>query len=189
MAPPYHRRRIHYIKKDFQLRFILKFCLLVLLGAVVSTGVLSLLSQGTLTSSFHDSRLVIERTAVAILPAVIYTNLITLGLITLATVFVTLYASHKLAGPMFRFESDLRAIGEGDLTKVVRLRRKDQLVDMVASINAMREGLHARVAGVCRAVDHLEAEARTAQAPPEVMAAIDRLRERIDARFRLDIEG
>lgn len=189
MAPQPHRRRIHYIKKDFQFQFIFRFCLLVLLGAVVSTAVLSLLSQGSLTSSFQNSRLVIERTSIAILPVVIYTNLITLVLIALATIFVTLYTSHKLAGPMFRFESDLKIIGEGDLTKVVRLRRKDQLTDLVESLNTMRAGLHDKVLDVSRTADRLADSAREKGAPPELVDEIVGLGERIRGHFEIDREN
>ena len=80
------RRRDYFVKKGFQFRFILKFCLLVFIGVVISTGLLFLFSQDTLTSSFQQSRLVIKNTGLAILPYVVYTNLITLGLITLATI-------------------------------------------------------------------------------------------------------
>ncbi|MBI9086341.1 MAG: methyl-accepting chemotaxis protein [Desulfobacterales bacterium] len=142
------QRRIYYIKKDFQFRFIFKFCLLVLAGGLVSTGILSFFSKGTLTSTFDNSRLVIEKTSIAILPAVVYTNLITLVLITVATVAVTLLVSHKLAGPMFRFEADLKMIGEGELTKKVRLRKEDQLKDLVGSLNDMTASLHGKVADI-----------------------------------------
>ena len=143
-----YRRKIHYIKKDFQFRFIFKFCMLVLVGGLISTGILAFFSKGTLTSTFENSRLVIEKTSIAILPAVIYTNLITLVLITAAAIGVTLLVSHKLAGPMFRFEADLKTIGSGDLTKVVRLRKEDQIKDMVQSLNDMTASLHGKVSAV-----------------------------------------
>ena len=181
-----YKRRIHYIKKDFQFRFILRFCLLVLLGAVVSAGLLSFMAQGTLTSTFHNSRLVIRQTAVAILPAVIYTNLITLALITLATIGVTLYASHKLAGPMFRFESDLKVIGDGDLTKVVRLREGDQLKDLVDSINRMSGSLHRKVTEISAQADRLAQTARECRAPDALVDEIERLQHEIASRFTVD---
>ena len=78
--PPF-RRRHYFINKDFQLRFILKFCLLILCGVLVSTGLLFLFSQDTLTSTYEQSRLVIKNTSLAILPAAVYTNLITLPLL------------------------------------------------------------------------------------------------------------
>ena len=75
--PPF-RRRHFFIKKDYQAKFILKFCLLVLAGSLLSIVLLLLFSQDTLTSSFDGSRLVVTKTATAILPGIILTNLITL---------------------------------------------------------------------------------------------------------------
>jgi len=49
-----------YVKKDFQFRFILRFCLLLFIGVVMSTVLLFLFSQDTLTSSFQQSRLVVD---------------------------------------------------------------------------------------------------------------------------------
>jgi len=42
--PRPHRRRQYFIKRDFQFRFILKFCLIVLAGVIISTGLLFLFS-------------------------------------------------------------------------------------------------------------------------------------------------
>ena len=121
-----YKRRQYFIKKEFQVKFILKFCLLIVVGAIISTGLLFLFSQDTLTSSFQQSRLVIKSTGLAILPSVLYTNLITLGLIAIAAIIVTLFVSHKMAGPLFRFEKELRNIGEGDLTTKVVVRKDDR---------------------------------------------------------------
>ena len=108
-----HDKRSHYfIKKDFQARFILKFCLLLLVGVIVSTGLLFLFSQDTLTSSFQDSRLVIENTALAILPTVVFSGLITLILLTIATIAVTLFISHKIAGPCSGLKKNSKRSGE-----------------------------------------------------------------------------
>ena len=40
-ADAYKKRKIHFIKKDFQFRFILKFCLVILAGVTISTGLFS----------------------------------------------------------------------------------------------------------------------------------------------------
>ena len=179
------RRRHYFIKKDFQFKFILKFCLLILGGVLVSTCLLFLFSRDSLTSSFDQSRLVIEQTSFAILPALIYTNLITLGLITLATIIITLFVSHKLAGPMFRFEADLERIGEGDLTKVIRLRKKDQLKDMAETLNRMTGKLHEKVTVIHGDIIRLSEMAINLEASTELIKEIDDLRGRIETNFKL----
>jgi methyl-accepting chemotaxis protein len=179
------KRRIHFIKKDFQFKFILKFCLLVLLGAVISTVLLSVFAKGTLTTSFKGSQLVIEKTYTAVLPALIYTNLITVVLITLATIFVTLYVSHKLAGPMFRFEADLKMIGEGDLTKRIQIRQQDQLSDFVESLNGMTESLHHKVLDTRADIQRVIDEASGQHAQSDLIMDLKNILDKIESNFNL----
>ena len=180
-----YRRRHYFIKKEFQFKFILKFCLIILVGVIFSTGLLFLFSQGTLTSSFQQSRLVIKNTASAILPAVIYTNLITLGLITLATIIVTIFISHKIAGPLFRFEKDLKEIGEGDLTKNIGLRKKDQITDMAVSLNKMIASLHDKVLDIQSDVKHLLESASKQNAPKLLIEELNHIHQKIGSSFKI----
>lgn len=180
-----YKRRQYFIKKDFQFKFILKFCLIILIGIILSTGLLFLFSQGTLTSSFQQSRLVIKNTSLAILPAVIYTNLITLGLITLATIVVTLFVSHKIAGPLFRFEKDLKEIEKGDLTKSIKLRKKDQTTDLADSLNKMTAGLHEKVLDIRTGVENLIELASKQNAPQELIEDLNHLHQKIGMNFKI----
>lgn len=179
-----HKRRQYFVKKEFQLKFILKFCLLVLIGTIISTGILFLLSQNTLTSYFQQSRLVIKSTGTAILPSVVYTNLITLGLVAVATIIVTLFVSHKMAGPMFRFEKDLENIGKGDLTNKVTLRKKDQMTDMADSLNAMTAGLHKKVIGVQTELANI-LKAFEQNASEDLIGQLKQLHQKIESAFKI----
>jgi methyl-accepting chemotaxis protein len=174
-----YKRKSYFIKKDFQARFILKFCLLLLTGVVISAGLLFFFSQDTLTSSFQQSRLVIKNTSVAILPAILYTSLITLALLTVATIFVTLFISHKIAGPMFRFEKELKEIGQGDLTKKVVLRKKDQTADLARCINDMTAGLHEKIVDIRTEVERTLESARKKNTPQEIIEGLEHLHREI----------
>ena len=180
-----YRRKNYFIKRDFQSKFILKFCLIILIGTILSTGLLFLFSQGTLTSSFQQSRLVIKNTSLAILPAVIYTNLITLGMITLATIVVTLFVSHKIAGPLFRFEKELKEIEKGNLTKSIKLRKKDQTTDMADSLNKMSAGLHEKVLDIRIGVENLIESASKQNAPQELIEDLNHLHQKIGMNFKI----
>ena len=173
------KRKHYFIKKDFQTKFILKFCFLILGGVVISTGLLFLFSQDTLTSSFHDSRLVIENTALAILPSIVYTSLITLGLLTSATIIITLFISHKIAGPMFRFEKELKEIGEGNLTKKILLRNKDQAAELADCINNMTTDLHEKVSRIRTELEHILESARKQDTPKEIIEELEHLHQEI----------
>lgn len=181
---PYKRRQ-YFIKKEFQFKFILRFCLLILAGVIVSTILLLFFSQDTLTSSFQQSRLVIENTSKAILPALIYTNLITLGLVSFASIIVTLFVSHKIAGPLFRLEKELKEIGEGDLTKNVSLRDKDQLTSMAESLNKMTHSLHDNILEIQTMLKELIKSTSEKNASPEFIDKLKRIDAKIETSFRI----
>ncbi len=131
------RRKIHYIKKEFQMVFIIKFCLLVILGGIVSGAVIYLVSQGSATTVFENSRIRIKSTADFILPAVLLSTAVVTVLVGLASVIVTLYASHKIAGPIYRIEKDLEKVMLGDLRIKFNLRKNDQLQALAMMIETL----------------------------------------------------
>jgi methyl-accepting chemotaxis protein len=180
-----YKRRHYFVKKDFQFKVILKFCLLLLIGAMISTGLLFLFSQDTLTSTFRGSRLEIRTTAMVILPAILYTNLITLGFISVATIIVTLFISHKLAGPLFRFEKEIREIGEGDLSKNIHLRKNDQLNAMAEDLNRMCESLREKITGIRDDLVEISHHAASKEENEGMIHEIENLRLKIDSEFRL----
>ncbi|HRY30414.1 MAG TPA: methyl-accepting chemotaxis protein [Elusimicrobiota bacterium] len=59
---------------------------------------------------------------------------------------VAVFLSHKLAGPIYRFEKSAHVLGGGDLTHRVHLRKGDELMDLQDEFNSMAEALHVRVA-------------------------------------------
>ena len=180
-----YQRRQYFVKKEFQLKFILKFCLLIFIGTIISTGLLFVFSQDTLTSSFQQSRLVIKSTGLTILPSVVYTNLITLGLIAIATIIVTLFVSHKMAGPLFRFEKELKDIGGGDLTRQVILRKKDSIGDMAVCLNNMVASLHDKLLDIQTEVERVLESASRQNAPKGLLEELNNLREKIGSNFKL----
>jgi methyl-accepting chemotaxis protein len=179
------RRRKYLVKKGFQFNFILKFCAVVLGGVIVSTCLLFFFSQDTLTSSFSHSRLVITSTSLAILPAVIYTNLIVLGLISLATIFVTVVVSHKIAGPLFRFEKELGEIGEGNLTGKISLRKEDQMIEMAEALNGMVEALQEKVIKIREGIAEVKETAIVRNAPDVVIGQLTQVEKGIEDDFEL----
>ncbi|MFH2092689.1 MAG: methyl-accepting chemotaxis protein [Pseudomonadota bacterium] len=176
---PYKRSQ-YFVKKQFQVSFILKFCLILLAGILLSTTLLFVFSQDTLTSSYTNSRLEIQSTGDAILPAVILTNLVTSGLISFFAIVVLLYISHKIAGPLFRFEKDIKRAASGDLTVQINLRKKDQLQSMAVVLNQMIQSMYTKVAyidGKLAKIQSLEAEGKS------VENEISRLRTQIQESF------
>ncbi len=179
------KRRQYYIDRKFQANFILKFFGVLLFGAILSVGVTLLTTQETLTSSFEGSKLVIEKTSLAILPSVILTNLITTCVVGVIVIAVTLLVSHKIAGPMFRFEKDLEEIGKGNLQKRIRTRDGDQFANVATNLNIMVENLNSKLSEVKQEVEQLSEEAERMDLPQTFKENLELCRKNLDKNFKL----
>lgn len=179
------KRRQYFVQKDFQSKFILKFCLILLIGIIISTGILYLFSENTLTSSFEQSRLVIKDTSSAILPNVFLSHLITFVIIALLTIAVTLLVSHKLAGPLFRFQKELKEIGNGDLSKPVKIRKKDQFEAVADSLNQMRANLQIKILDIKEEVNQIIEFTSTKEIPSDFVKRLEHLNQKIRNNFKV----
>lgn len=147
-----YRRKNIYIDKDFQTRFILKFCALVGAGALLTIGLLYLLSMQSTTVSFVQARVKVMTTADFLLPVMVQTVLIVAFLVSLVSIGVTLLVSHKIAGPLFRFKQTLRELGRGNFSNQVRLRKGDQLAEIADDFNQMISVIRVRLIEAKRAL-------------------------------------
>jgi methyl-accepting chemotaxis protein len=175
-------RRQYFIKKDFQTRFIVRFILVLIIGGIISVGLTLMTTRGTLTTSYVDARLVIQDTPLAILPSVILTTLITIVVVGVIAAIVMLLVSHKIAGPMFRFEKDIERIAGGDLKSHIHLRKGDQFQEMVTTLNTMIDSLNSKVSEIRQAA---AGQAENPDLAEACRAEFDKLNRKITSRFRL----
>lgn len=142
---PTYRRRIIYIEKHFQRNFILRFCLVAIVAMLAASSLLYFLSGDTVTASYRSSHLVLEKTSDAIIGKLLITNLAVLVAFVIVTVFVTLYVSFKIGGPLYRFSQDMEYIAQGNIKKRIRLRKGDQLQKFAGDLNNMVESIEVRI--------------------------------------------
>lgn len=178
-------RRQYFINRKFQSGFFLKFFLVLTLGGVLSIAITMLMTNSTLTSSFEGSRLVIEKTSVAILPSVVLTNVITTCVVGITAFFVTLFVSHKIAGPMYRFESDLQEISGGDLSKKIHIRNGDQFGAVAESLNGMIGSINQKLSEVRDDLEEVSKSAVAHDLPRAFIDDIEKCRRNLEAKFKL----
>ncbi|MCX5704366.1 MAG: hypothetical protein NT066_07770 [Candidatus Omnitrophica bacterium] len=151
-----NRRRNYFIKKKFQRDFMLKFCGLVIAGSIISGAIIFMMSKSTLTTAFENSRLVIKSTADFIMPAVCLSSVVVVILVGLATIMITLFTSHKIAGPLYRMEQDVKEVSRGNLKIRFNLRHSDELKGMAESLEAMARQLQSKLTVIKNALLELE---------------------------------
>ena len=132
-----YKRRIYFIDKKFQTKFILKFCALVAIGGLLTIGIIYFLAMQSTTVSILNSRVAVRTTADFILPILAQTVVIVVVIIGLAAVMITLFFSHKIAGPLYRFKKVMEMLEKGDFSGGFKIRRLDQLQDLADTFNSM----------------------------------------------------
>jgi nitrogen fixation/metabolism regulation signal transduction histidine kinase len=176
-----NRRRNYYIDKKFQRNFILKFCSLVAIGAAISGYIIYSMSKTAVTTTFVNSRLRIMSTADYLLPAVLLSSAVVIILIGLATIIVTLFTSHKIAGPLYRMEKDIDEVCGGNLNMKFNLRKGDEIKALASALDRMVENLKVRLQAIKNAVQDMENEINTCckDASPSLKAKLDNLKKEI----------
>ena len=132
-----NRRKNYFIERSFQTKFILKFCVLVGAGGLLTIGMLYLLAMRSTTVTIVNSEVVVKTTADFLLPVLVQTVVIVMILLSIATIIVTLFASHKIAGPLFHLKKAMYDLGEGDFSTEINLRKLDQLKNIAQDFNNM----------------------------------------------------
>lgn len=137
-----NRRRNYFIKKEFQAKFILKFCILVILTALISAFLIYHFSGRSVTTVFEKSRIKIVPSTTFITPSLIISSLISVVLVGTATIIVVLFISHRIAGPLYKLESLLERMASGDVSFDVHLRRKDEIKELAEAFTEAVHGLN-----------------------------------------------
>ncbi len=141
MAPeqPYKRKQ-YLVDRAYQLRFVTRIFMAVLMVATVS----SLLSTGLLWFNMYRTDLESRVPLISSFIAVAITLLIEL-LLAIPIVFVLgIRQSHRIVGPMNRIKRILEGIGNGDFSQRITLRQGDALEDLAKAINQMSDALSRR---------------------------------------------
>ena len=169
------RRKNYYIKKKFQRNFILKFFTLLLLGTLISGAIIYLMSRGALTTTFDNSRLAIRSTADYILPSVLLSGAAVMIIIGFAAIIMTLFASHKIAGPLYRIGKDIDELASGNLNVRFVLRGGDEIKELAYKLDSMAQSLNLTAAAIKNALTSLEISSKDVS--PETKKNIQDLKE------------
>lgn len=137
-----HRRRTYLIKTGLQLRYM---------GIIISTMLLVAFGVGWII--YHTSwTRIIDTPDLSldqlsdIFDAVNTLLLRWIFVFIFVIAILSIFVSHKIAGPVYRLEETTRIIASGDLTYQINLRHGDELGDLQAAFNKMSESLRTMVA-------------------------------------------
>lgn len=134
---PRFQRKTVLVKRTLQIKYIGMVFLSVLMASVIVGGdVYYSLTRLMLVECPSVPDRVVTLSGVLAVKVALY-----LGLMLL----ISLYVSHRFAGPIYRFEKSAQAVAEGDLTHRVSLRTGDELMELQEEFNGMLAALQALV--------------------------------------------
>jgi methyl-accepting chemotaxis protein len=108
-------------------------------------------------------------------------TLILIVVIAVALYAIGIFASHKIAGPIFKLKKYLTAIQHGDLSGKIAFRKKDQLDDFALVLNETFDSLLRREN---RARNHLQSIAAASEEFSKVLDPRDINKESVESYLR-----
>ena len=127
--------RNYLLSKDLQLRITLKFVVPALFLSVLS-GLVVFLIVWPLLSEFAPDNLIKQFQTIM----VIGLFLCSIGIICLVTA-LGIVVTHRVAGPIYRIEQDLKRLLQGEKIEPIHIRRRDEFQELVDIINQVIEML------------------------------------------------
>ncbi len=140
-----YRRKHYIVRKKFQLKYV---------GLIVAAVLLSVLISGY--TIYYNSWVLLGSKLANVYPQGMLMQIfrsvntrlvVTMVFVTMLCAGIGILASHRIAGPVFHMIRFLGSVTNGDYSKRLHLRKKDELQDLAEAINKL--------------VDKLESEKKT----------------------------
>lgn len=134
------QRRTIFIKRNLQLRYMLLIVTCVLCGLAI----MSLELFATLNELFDTYPVLMQPVYDQFIP-IVSNFFYKIAIYVLLVVIISAILSHKMAGPIYRFEQTCKAIAKGDFSQRVHLRKGDRLQELQKDFNKMMDVVQARI--------------------------------------------
>ena len=138
-STPFKRKTI-FIKKNLQIRYMLLIIFSVLCGLAIMTLELT----ATLNDLFDAYPVLIQPIYDEFIPIAV-SFFYKVSIYLLFVVLISAILSHKMAGPVYRFEETCKEIANGDFSKRVHLRKGDNFMELQDEFNKMMDRVEAEI--------------------------------------------
>jgi len=158
MKPKIHARRQYLVNKQIQLSYA--WLLIICVGLVILIFGASLWYINKIhLDLFHNivGEEVLSRSYInSIQGQFLIGTLITLIIVSCLLLVLGVYASHRIAGPMYRITKNLSLIGIENQMDTIQIRKRDQLKEMADAFNHMVHALKDRMYQDMRLIDQVK---------------------------------
>lgn len=134
-------RKIYFVKKDFQSRFILRFVVTTTVWAAATVSLFTYMAERRLEEFLYSPHINVNTSAQLLMPSAIHAHIISLLFFTVLLAYAIRSLWKKLAGPLYSLKKDITRITAGDLVSGVALRGDEEFQDLAFDLDSMRSEL------------------------------------------------
>lgn len=149
-------RRIVLINRRFQLKLIIKFILVNLLVMVLFGISIYFFLNSELDANLKTAHVTYKNLKDMLLPVILTLSVMNILVSSVIISIIVLYASHKIAGPMYRFNTAINDICDKRLNTVASVREGDQLYECSDSLQKLISALALDISQIREKVSELK---------------------------------
>ena len=159
-SQPKFKRKIVIIKKTLQTKYVA----LVFLSILVASALVA----WHIHYNFQEIYALIDQADHGKLKFIQNEILVKLLIFSVIIAVVSIYISHRFAGPVFRIERSCDIVAEGDLTYRAFLRKGDELNELKDKFNHMMDSVHNKVKRDQQTAHKVAQQLSSAKSPQEL---------------------
>lgn len=160
-----YKRKNYFIKKSFQGRYMFNFYLLIALLVLVFTILLSYSTAQYLTITYENYDLQVTSTSAMLFKHILTASWIIMIPVGLILAWIVMRQTHRVAGPLFKFESILTQMSHGVLDPHVRLRKNDDGQEVVVRLQEVNRFYANKVVEFRGLADRLQEDPAVSKSP------------------------
>ena len=136
-----YKRRRFLIKRALQVKLLFGYFFFVISGGIFFIVLMGFFTTEPMTISYNSNNMEMVQTPLTQLKHSLSSQWIFLVAGALALAIMAVRITHRVAGPLFRFEQNLDNMLKGDLGDTIYLRSKDEGKDLAGKLNAFNKEL------------------------------------------------
>ncbi|MFA5902674.1 MAG: methyl-accepting chemotaxis protein [Desulfobacula sp.] len=130
-----YKRRNYFINKELQGRYMFNYFILATIGILLFFAAFCLFSSNTFSITYDTYSLQVGITPKVLFMKILGTQWLFIVIGGGLVIAITLFQTHRIAGPFYRFEKTLDEMIEGNISEKIILRKKDEGKNLAQKIN------------------------------------------------------
>lgn len=172
-------RKTYVIDREFQIKFIIRFCAVVVVAAVMLAAIVLWFSDNSTTVTIENTRIGVKNTVDFIYPIIFQSFIVAAVFSAVCVAVLTMLMTHKIAGPLYRLRRDIEKIKDGDLRVEFKIRKGDQVGEFAQALGDTIRSLRSRIGEVSDRADELVNKIDVSTADRDIRDAAAVLKEKL----------